>query len=60
MPVVTCSDNTTVGRLSREFGRLLWHFLTHGGEMNVEGDSALHEKLVVRVRDIIAGESKTE
>ena len=31
-------ENTTVGHLYREFSHLLWHFQTHGGEMNVEGD----------------------
>ena len=36
------NNNTTIGHLSREFSHLLWHFLTHGGEMNVEGDGALH------------------
>ena len=35
-------NDTTVSYLSREFSRLLWHFLTHGGEMNAEGDGALH------------------
>ena len=43
--IVICSvdnNNITVGPLSREFSCLLWHFLTHGGEMNVEGDGALH------------------
>ena len=68
------NNNTTVGHLSREFSRLLWHFPTHRGEVNAEGDSALHlfkaenpyymmlhgKKLVVRARDIIAGENNTE
>ena len=36
------NNNTTVGYLSREFSRLLWHFLTHGGEMNAEDSGALH------------------
>ena len=52
-----------------------YSFLTHGGEMNAEGDGTLHssrriedflvcntpwEELGVRVRDIIAGGKKTE
>ena len=31
---VVDNSSTTVGLLSRELSRLLWHFLTHGGEMN--------------------------
>ena len=77
--VVICSvdnNNTTVGHLSREFSRLLGHFLTHrGGEMNAESDSrsplipgrlkipcyvTLHGKLVKQARRIIAGENKIE
>ena len=34
--------NTTDGYLSTESSRLLWHFLTHGGEIKAEGDGALH------------------
>ena len=33
-------NNTTVCHLSREFSHLLLHFLTHGGEMNAEGDGS--------------------
>ena len=43
--IAVCSidnNNTTVGHLSREFGRFLWHFLTHAGEMNAEGDGVLN------------------
>ena len=45
MAIVICrvdNNNTTVGHLSREFKRLLWHFLTHGVEMNAEGEDVLH------------------
>ena len=68
------NNNTYVGHLSREFSCLLWHFLTHGGEIEckvtgrrqrsplIQGRMkilcyvTLHgKKLVVRVRDIIAG-----
>ena len=38
---VLITTNTSVRHLSREFSHLLWHFLTHGGEMNVEGNAAL-------------------
>ena len=33
---------TTVGDLSREFRRLLWHFVTHRRKTIAEGDGALH------------------
>ena len=36
------NNNTTVGHLHRKCSPLLWHFLSHGGEMNAEGDGALH------------------
>ena len=38
--VVICSvdnNNTTVGHLPRKFSCLLWHFLSHRGEMEYEG-----------------------
>ena len=33
---VVDNSNTTVGHLSRDLRHSLWHFLTHGREMNVK------------------------
>ena len=67
------NNNTTVGHLSREFSRLLWHFLKRN-ECGRQRHSPLipgglkipcyvtfqWKKLVVQARDIIAGENISE